>query len=400
MKIGIIGDVHYGASFNLGYKDHRTGRNSRLLDYEKTAFFTIDSMVEQGCKVVIFTGDVFEHRHPNALYQKMFSQLIYYAISQGIEEIHIVVGNHDQQRQSESTTISYLSELNLPNVIVHNEIGLREIKYGGRVVCNFISLPYRDMQWLEKETYGEAIEEISNTIKYTLASIGNEAPKLLVGHMAVEGTFFGDDSAEQLSESELFLPIEMFRWVDHTILGHVHTPYVISEQPFVAYVGSMEKRSASEDHKKKYAILDTEKNKVDFYDTPCREIYDINIDLSEQLYGANLQSEVLARIDEFATSAKLKNSIVRVIMQISSADNVYLDIDAIYSHLKNSYQIHFCTPIKPSLFYTRQARDSNINESISDSEAFTRYIKNTIDDKDLIDSILSVGLSIISENAE
>jgi len=41
MKIGVIGDVHLGASYSLGKKDYIKGINSRLVDYDNTLIETI-----------------------------------------------------------------------------------------------------------------------------------------------------------------------------------------------------------------------------------------------------------------------------------------------------------------------------------------------------------------------
>jgi exonuclease SbcD len=395
MRIGVIGDVHIGASYSLGHKDHSTGRNTRLLDYQKTLEKTITAMIDAGCEIIIFTGDIFEHRHPNALYQKIFSQHLYYALSNGIKEIHIVVGNHDQQRISDATTISYLQELALPNIIVHDNLDMVTIDKGGEPEVNLLFFPYRDRKWLGVDSYGEAIEKLDSQLKYQLSCIDNSAPKLLVGHMTIEGTFFADEYAELYSENELFLPKEMFNNIDVTIMGHVHSPYVISEDPYIAYVGSMERRGAFENHDKKYAIIDTRTKDIQYGIEPCRNIYDIKIDLSDTVHGELLMDKVASKIVEFSKASNIENAIVRVMLSIAADDSKFCFPRQLEEFIRKDLKAEYCVPIKPTLFFSRQARDAQINENSSDPEAFVRYVKNTVEDTTLGESIIGIGLEII-----
>ena len=105
-KVGIIGDVHLGASIKAGQKDTETGIPSRLLDYKDTLMYAISYVAKQ-CKTVIFTGDIFEHRFPHMVQQQIFSECLFQATSLGIEKIYILIGNHDQQRTSSTTTLAY-----------------------------------------------------------------------------------------------------------------------------------------------------------------------------------------------------------------------------------------------------------------------------------------------------
>ena len=401
MRIGVIGDVHLGASYSMGSKDHKTGRNTRLIDYENTLEKTIDTLVDEGCEIIIFTGDIFEHRHPNALYQKIFSQKLRQALASGIKYIYIVVGNHDQQRQSNATTISYLQELALPNIIVLDELSSVTVDKNGAPAVNLLFLPYRDRKWFDVETYAEGIAEIDQRLKYQLSTINNDAPKLLVGHMTIEGTFFADEYAELYSENELFLPVEMFKSIDVTIMGHVHNPYIISKDPYIAYVGSMEKRGAFESHDKKYAIVDVRTKTVTFGKEPCREMYDIKMDFSGQTFGPALEAKIKEKIAEFAKGKVLQGSLVRVLIGISAEDANFCNGRIIEEFLRKDYKIEYCSPIKPQLFFSRQARDSNITEHSTDTDAFSRYVKNVIDDESLLEAIISSGLEIIkSEGGE
>lgn len=395
MKIAIIGDVHFGANYNLGQKDSVTGLNTRLRDYSKTLERTIDEIVADGCEEVVFTGDIFETRHPSVVQQKLFSQNLAYALNQGVKSIDIVIGNHDQQRVHDANTLSYLQELDLHNIKVHEDITWRKLEKNGVVVANLIFMPYRDRKWLGDDTYADAIAKIKSSLTYIVGEIDNQAPKIVVGHFAIEGTMFAEEYAELYGDNELYLPKSIFSDIDITIMGHVHTPYVLSDEPYIAYVGSMEKRGAFENHKKKYAIIDLQNKRVEYRDEPCREIYELKLDLSSQIYTDELMGKVKKEIDKFAQSVDIKDSIIKISISILAEDSGFLEPKDLEDYVKDKYKVEYCTPIKPLLFSSRQARDAHITEHSSDEEAFSRFIKNTMSEYEFVDEITSIGLDII-----
>lgn len=395
MRIGIIGDLHFGASFHLGRTNNSLNVNSRLLDYADTLESTFDSLVEHGVEEVVFTGDIFEHRYPSLIQQKMFSQALHYAISKGIQKIHIVVGNHDQQRANTTTTISYLKELNLANIRIYDELKTELLTFNGVEVANVIFMPYRDRMWLGTETYNEAICRMRDLLNEQLSNIENNLPKIVVGHMTIEGTLFDEEYRELYSENQLMLPVDMFDNVNITIMGHIHKPDIVSLDPYIAYVGSMEKRGGFEDHNKVFAILDLEKSEVSYHKEPCREIYDLDLDYTSAIVGDKLQKRIFDDIILFSANKTLEGSIIRCTVKICAEDVPHCDTKAIIVHLKDIYKVNYCTDIKKDVFSPRQSRDDRITEGISDSEALRLFLENTVDDIDLRKSILEAGLDIM-----
>lgn len=399
MIIGIIGDVHLGASYSLGKKDNVLGINTRLADYNTTLIKTIDLLVEAGCKYLVFTGDIFEHRTPSVKQQELFSAALRHAIESGIKDVFIVVGNHDQQRITRATTISYIKELPLENIHVFDEMDLVTIRGDdGQPIANLILMPYRDRKWFETDSNKLAIEQLDEMLSYHVSSIDNDAIKILVGHMTIEGTLWMlDDYSDLYNDgNDLILPASMFKSIDITVMGHVHTPGVISKSPFIYYVGSMEKRGAFESHDKKFCIVDLEKKKFKPLVEPCRNLYDLKIDLSNDIHSTSLMEKILAEVDTFGNENNLKASIVRALITISADDDKFCNPKDIEAYLHEKYEIEHCVEIKPSLIFSRQARDSAITEHVSDTEAFSRYIKSSYKGSDLKDEILSKGLEIIT----
>lgn len=399
MKILVIGDVHLGANQALGLPDPNTLINSRLIDYQQTLLTTIDKGVVAGAEVLIFTGDIFEHRKPTLVQQEMFSNALYYAQTRGIKEIHIVVGNHDQQRLSKTTSLSAIKELNLPNIHVHDDVDSALCIVSKRQI-NLLFLPYRDRKWLGVETYSEAITKIQAELDVVRSKLKAGLPTLLVGHMAIEGTMLGEGYADLYNENQLFLPVKMFDGIDITLMGHIHEPGVISKSPYIAYVGSMEKRGGFETHNKVYAIVDTVEMSTSFHNEPCRKIFDIDLDFSGLVLEKRLPERLFKEIDTFALSHKLKNSIVRVSLRISAEDEQYCDTRIIVSHLKDNYGVGFCADVGLSIVSPRQARDDRITERISEVDAFKLFIENTTDEPELKKITIDAGIELIRSIGE
>lgn len=398
MRIGIIGDVHLGASFTLGSQEN--GINTRLIDYNHTLIHTIDDLISKGCSQIVFTGDIFEHRTPTIKQQEFFSAALRHAIEAGIQEVHVVVGNHDQQRTSNATTLSYIKELPLPNIHIHDEMDLFVVlDEEGNPAGNLIFMPYRDRRWLDKKTNKEAIEQLDQELAFHVSSIDNSAPKVVIGHMTLEGTLWMLDQYSDLYNSnDLILPQEMFNSINITIMGHVHTPGIVSKKPFIAYVGSMERRGAFEDHNKKYMIVDLEKKKLVELDEPCREIYDITVNFTNKPQGENLMKNIYHAIDQFANKPEvnLENSIVRVLLSLDASDDKFCEVRKVEEYIRQTHNIFHCVEIKPALVFARQARDENITEHSTDSDAFRRFIDNEFKSNLLKDDMLEAGLNIIS----
>lgn len=396
MKVLIIGDTHIGAAANQGVLHPELQINTRTLDYAETLKYTIDKGAEAGCEVLIFTGDIFEHRKPTLTQQKIFSQSLHFAVNRGFKDIHIVVGNHDQQRLSRTTTLGYLKELQLPNITVHDDFDRIEIKENRKVIGNVIFMPYRDRKWFGVETYQEALAAVKQSLDFELKAIENHLPRAVVGHFTIEGTFFNEGYADLYNENQLFLPVSMFDKVDITIMGHVHEPTVISQTPYIAYVGSMEKRGGFETHDKLFAILEFKDGNADvnFYVEPCRAIYEMDFDFSQSSLGDKLQPKIMKEVEDFSKKNSLSGSIVKVNLKLLADDEQFCDTKKVMSFLKEEYGVSYCSEIVPSFFSQRQARDERITERISDREAFRLFVENTVEEE-LKKSVLELGMEIV-----
>ena len=396
VKIGVIGDVHLGANQWAGRQHPVLNVNTRLLDYAETLDITIDEMAAAGVTEIVFTGDIFEHRFPSIVQQKIFSQSLHRALTKGIERIHIVIGNHDQQRIHATTTLSYLKELNLANIRVYDEMTLRTIEWFNRPIANIVFMPYRDRLWVEQDNHSDAIETIQRELDATLSVRNNSIPTILIGHMTIEGTFVDEAYKDLYGENQLTLPRSMFNNINVTLMGHIHKPDVLSYSTYIAYVGSMEKRGGFENHDKLYAIIDLETASVEYHKEPCRNMLDMTLDYSSVIQGEQLMDRIREDMISYANENELLGSIVRPTIRICAEDEQFLDTRSVSAQLRDTHGAHFCSEIKPEVITSRQSRDDRITEGISHIQALQMFLENSVDDVEVRKMLIDAGVDIIN----
>ncbi len=390
MRFVILGDTHFGGGYSLGKVDPQKQLNSRLLDHIDTMGSVIDFCADNFVDVLIITGDIFEHRRPDSAQISLFSELLARLADLGIHT-HIVIGNHDIIRSHNATTIDMLKKLKLSHVHVWSEI---ETVHIGDV--NFIFLPYRTRQMLQCSTNKEAVNFLSDRLQFEIKSIDNNDPVIVVGHFAIQSAKAHGVLLDFNTVSEIVLPVEMFKDIDATIMGHIHQHQVVSDNPFVTHVGSMERTDFGEaDENKYFLVVDMEKKpKYEFKLLKLRNLYDIKIDQTKTT--ANVMEKIQKEIEEFSYGKDMIGSIVRV--EILVNDMIISDIDSskIFKMLYD-FGIYHCVGVHSSIVSKRQLRSSEITERLNPKESFEKWIELESVEPDMIDKLKFSGYKIIKE---
>jgi exonuclease SbcD len=391
MKVLILGDTHFGASYSLGKNDTNTYLNTRLIDFSNTFDYVIDYMYNNDIKHFILTGDIFEHRRPQASELSLFSDKIKKLIDMNIET-HIVVGNHDIIREHRATTVDVLGSLKLPSINIHSDIN--GVVIGNKI--NVIFFPFRTKEMLDCVTNTEAVNRLSDHLEYQLKTLNNNLPSIVVGHFMMQGTKIGNVVLEA-TPREVVLPASMFKCVDAVIMGHVHAHMIIkSKKPFITYIGSMECQDFGESKYDKYfLILDTDKMKYTFEKLPVRKIHDISIDQTFASNGKEASINACKNISHL----KLEDSIVKVTIMINEKCLFDLDREYIKKTLRKQFKVYHCVGIYPQIFSKRQLRKASITEGIDPLISFNDYLELE-EDAILREGMRIIGTQIIKERGK
>ena len=273
----ILGDVHLGKGINIGRAGVGANLNSRVADQLNLLDWTLDQAVDRHVDDIILTGDIFEDPKPHPSLITMFISWLKKCQAYDVN-VHIILGNHDMLRSGMvfTSSLDIISEIELSNVSVYKDINTILIGTSA-----FTLVPFRDRKSFSTSSSADAVGLLREMLVYELASIPVTYKKILVGHLAIEGSIpIGDEIDD--ATNELFCPLTMFKGYDYVWMGHVHKPQVMQhkKKPYIAHIGSMDISNFGEtDHKKHIVIIDCDSDvkKFETESLPTRPLRKLNI---------------------------------------------------------------------------------------------------------------------------
>jgi exonuclease SbcD len=313
-KTLIIGDPHIGKGVSIGKPAVGTGFNSRIIDQVKILDWIFDTAIENHVDRLIITGDVFEDLKPDYNLAVIFLNWLKQCELNDIA-VNIILGNHETRRSGANYTspLDIIASANMHNVSIYKSINT--IHSDG---VSFTFLPYRDRRSLNCETTEEAIEKLSSKLPYELADIPQGNDRVLIGHLALEGSLpIGDEFNDIVNE--LMCPLAMFKGYDYVWMGHIHRPQVRSVNPYIAHIGSMDLSDFGETgHIKIIVLYDTNNpNKFTEIPVPSRPLRRIKLSVP---VGNNATQYVIDEINKIENATAFKNAIVKVEIRLEDPD--------------------------------------------------------------------------------
>ena len=312
----ILGDVHLGKGTNIGKGGVGSTLNSRIVDQLNLLDWTLDRAVEHHADHIILTGDVFEEPKPHPTLIVLFISWLKKCQVHDIN-VHIIRGNHDILRSGNVyiSPLDIITEAEMDKVHVYKEVDTVII---GTTAFTFV--PFRDRKSFAVGSNAEAIAMVRDSLVYELASIPDTYHKVLVGHLAIEGSIPIGDEIDDLT-NELFCPLTMFQGYDYVWMGHVHKPQVMQKKnPYIAHVGSMDISNFGEtDHKKIIVVFNCDESNGWFSENlPTRPLQKITVSVPkdtvdttayvmDEIKKAGIQDNAIVRIDVALTSPDLKS---------------------------------------------------------------------------------------------
>lgn len=312
----ILGDVHLGKGTSIGKGGVGSTLNSRIVDQLNLLDWTLEAAIENHADHIIITGDVFEEPKPHPMLITMFISWLKKCQAYDVT-VHIILGNHDILRSGNIVTspLDIISEAELDKIYIYKDIDT--IILG---TTAFTLVPFRDRKSFSVNSAAEAISLVRDSLVYELASIPDTYHKVVIGHLAIEGSIPVGDEIDDLT-NELFCPLDMFEGYDYVWMGHVHKPQVMKkENPYIAHIGSMDISNFGEtDHAKHIVIFNcAEANGWSRAFLPTRPLQKIAVSIPkdtadttayviEEIKKANVPATAIVRVDVSMTSPDLKS---------------------------------------------------------------------------------------------
>jgi exonuclease SbcD len=324
----ILGDVHLGKGTSIGKAGIGANLNSRIVDQMNLLDWVLDRASEHSANEIIITGDIFEEPNPSANLITLFISWLMKCQAHEIN-VHIIIGNHDILRSGSTyySPLDIITESNIENVYVYKHA---DTVFVGNFAYTLI--PFRDRKSFNSESNADALLMVKEMLAYELAGIPISYKKILIGHLAIEGSIPVGDEIDDMT-NELFCPVSMFAGYDYVWMGHVHKPQVMSSNPYVAHIGSMDLSNFGEsDHEKHIVVIDQDSDKIFFKEKiPTRKLKKISITIPKDTEDTTdfLIKELEKMDDDF------DKSIVKLDIALASSDMKSIDKKKISKLLAN-----------------------------------------------------------------
>lgn len=369
----ILGDVHLGKGTNIGKGGVGSTLNSRIVDQINLLDWTLDQALEHHSDHIILTGDVFEEPKPHPALITLFIAWLKKCQVHNVN-VHIIVGNHDILRNGVITTspLDIISEVELDGINVYKDINTIIIG-----TTAFTLVPFRDRKSFGVGSNAEAIALVRDSLVYELASIPVTYHKVLIGHLAIEGSIPIGDEIDDLT-NELFCPLDMFEGYDYVWMGHVHKPQVMKKKnPYIAHIGSMDLSNFGEtDHKKIIVIFDCVENTWSAENLPTRPLQKITVSVPKDTDDPT--TYVLEEIKKLGVQ---NNSIVRIEVALTSPDLKSVNKSTIEKYLvgQGAFNVNGISESK-KVNLIKKDSNNNIDSKMDTAAAIKAYAQNYIED--------------------
>lgn len=393
----ILGDPHIGKSASIGKFGIGSNLNSKISDQLNLLDWTLDQAIEHHSQHIIITGDVFEEPKPHPSIITLFISWLKKCQAYNIN-VHLIMGNHDVFRNGfiYSSPLDIITEADLECINVYKEITSVFID-----TTAFTFMPFRDRKSLGVSSNSQAISLLKDVLLYEYSSIPSTYKKVIIGHLAIEGSIFIGDELDD-SNNELFCPLDMFEGYDYVWMGHVHKPQTLKKKnPYIAHIGSMDVSNFGEsDHDKIIVVYDTVSNSFFTKILPTRSLKKISINVPKEVEDTT--QYVLEELNK--SYSNISKSIVKVEISLSSPELKSINKSEIEKQLvKNG--AHSISSISESKKTNLIKKDSNkfLDNKMDVSSAIKAYADLYVEEKnksDFIELANSIYTSYKVENKE
>jgi DNA repair protein SbcD/Mre11 len=390
-SILILGDVHLGAGQNLGKQSVGSALNSRVIDQLNLLDWTYEQAVDNNIHHIVLTGDIFEEPKPHYSLVVLFLDWLRKCSEYNIS-VHVIAGNHDILRSGQFTTspLDIISSAEIDKVFVYKRINTLHLDGVGITL-----MPFKDRRTFNTDVNSEALDTLKAQLPYEVASIDDTSLKMVVGHLALEGSIPVGFELDDLA-NELFCPLDMFKGYDYVWMGHVHKFQIMSEKPHIAHIGSMDISDFGEtDHTKYIVIVDPRKEeKFRYVALPTRKLNHITIQLPEVECNATQFVE-----EQIAKLGKLDNTILKVSIVLPGNASYSIDRTAIETSMYKSGAFHV-SKISEERKFTSLKKQINqaIDNTVNELSAIRTY--STTIEEVLRDEFISLASEIVQEYKE
>lgn len=383
-QVIILGDVHLGKSVNIGKHGVGSALSSRVIDQLAILDWVLEKADENCANDIVITGDIFEEGKPHPSLITSFIRFIKKVSSLGIKT-HIIRGNHDILRSGNFylSALDIIMAADIENVFIYNDVSTIRVGNSGMTM-----VPFMDRKSLYLESNAEAVLTLENIFQYEGTGIPNDLYKVMIGHLAIEGSLFVGDEVDDMA-NELFCPLSIFEGYDYVWMGHVHKPQILCKNPHIAHIGSMDISNFGEtNHNKHIVIYDADNGTFQTETIPTRPLKKINIIVPPEV--TDTTSYVLEEVKKL----DLRKSIVKVEINLDSTEATPVNKGVLQKALleQGCFNISNITETKKVKIIKKE--DDSLFTHAMDAQSLIKTYADAHIDQDLRSEYISVANEI------
>ena len=409
MRILHFSDVHIGVE-SYGSTDPDTGLSSRLADFLATFDEVVDFALDNAVDLVLFAGDAYKSRDPSQTHQREFAKRIA-RLSQADMPVFLLLGNHDLPHiASRATALDIFHTLAVPGVTIGDRLDTYLVQTRGGPL-QVIALPWirRSAFLARDETRNLTIDQINQQLEERVTNLlarqrralDPTIPAVVVAHVSLNTAKTSSEQSMLLGRDPILMQSTLAHpSLDYVALGHIHKHQVLSQNPHVAYSGSLERIDFGEENDDKgFCLIDLDPPKPQgqrltdftFHHVKARPFLtiEVKVDASE-----DPTEEVLKAI----ARRHVAGSIVRIKVTMPQEVEARLREDEVRNALPET---QFVTPIVRDVLREHRTRLGSIPvEGLSPQEALRLYLETANVPPERAKLLLSYGEALINEEME
>jgi exonuclease SbcD len=409
MRILHLSDVHIGVE-SYGSTDPDTGLSSRLTDFLSTFDEVVDYALDNNVDLVLFAGDAYKSRDPSQTHQREFAKRIA-RLSQAGMPVFLLLGNHDLPHiASRATALDIFSTLAVPNVTIGDRLDTYLVQTRNGPL-QIIALPWirRSAFLARDEARGLTIDQINQQLQERVTSLlawqtehlDPDIPALLTAHASLNTAMTSSEQSMLLGRDPIIMQSALAHpSLDYIALGHIHKHQILSQNPYIAYSGSLERIDFGEENDDKgFCLINLDPSKpqgkrlVDFAfnHVKARPFLTIDVKVYAQQDPTHEALKAIAR-------SHVAGAIVRVKITMPQEVEALLREDEIRNALASAKYI---TPIVRDVQRDRRTRLGSIPvEGLSPQQALKLYLETANVTQARANVLMSYGENLINEEME
>jgi len=349
MKILHAADIHLGSKIESKFP--KTISDKRKKELLSTFDRMVEYAVDNGIKIVLLSGDVFDSDKPTVKVKEYFYKVI--KDNPDIDFLYLN-GNHDKAG-------SYVEEID--NLKTFNKESVTTYNYG------------------DIDISGIELTSTNASSFYSKIILDSKKTNIVMLHGEVSNTVGTDKiKIDNLKN----------KGIDYLALGHIHSfgEGKIDDRGIYVYPGCLEGRGFDEFGEKGFVVLDvTDKISYEFVPFACRYIYNVDVDV----FGAKDLHDIVQKVKDEVKSFD-KKDILRITLKGELPADIEFEEDDIKSLLEANF---FFIDVK-----NETSLEIKVEDYDSDNSLIGEFIRGTASNSEYTDEqkqkIINLGLRVIN----